>query len=582
MKVIARLGDWLEDRAGLKSFVRLLLHERIPGGASWTYVFGSVLAFVFVLQATTGVMLAMHFSASATDAWGSVYYIQNEMTWGWMIRGLHHFGSSAMVILVALHMVQVFLFGAYKAPRELNWISGVLLLGLVLGFSLTGYLLPWDQKGYWATKVATSITGGMPGLGETVQRLLQGGDEYGNFTLTRFFALHVFVLPGGLLALLCVHVVLMRRHGVTPRPGRSPEELERTAGWFWPTQVLIDIVAMALVLAVLMSLAIWVGAPLDAPADPNADAYPARPEWYFLFLFQLLKYFEGPLMLVGTAVIPGLATVFLLLLPFLDRGPDRRLRARKVWAVLFFGGIAAVGALTVAALRRDAGDPAFQAQRVAASRDAAEAIVYARTGGIDAHGRIVLYQGRKVFRRERCDECPTALGGGAAKAPHLDGYLSRAWLERFLRDPDAPEHFGNTDLAGMMAPVGDLPAATLAALVEYLASRSGEEYDPPIDAALVARGRAAFESDTPGCRGCHEPDAESERAAPDLSDLGSRPWLRRLLHAPSAPRAFGSGGAGMPAFDHLGDAEADYLVTWLLNLKRESTPQKATPAPVTP
>src|SRR2546428_602933 len=149
---------------------------------------------------------------SAAGAWASVAYVQDQMVLGWLVRGLHSAGASAMVVLIVLHMLQVALYGAYKRPREVNWIVGVMLLGLVLGFALTGYLLPWDQKGYWATQVATGIMGSVPG-GEPLRVLLQGGSEYGNLTLTRFYALHVFVLPIGLAVLLGIHLALFRKHG---------------------------------------------------------------------------------------------------------------------------------------------------------------------------------------------------------------------------------------------------------------------------------------------------------------------------------------------------------------------------------
>ena len=156
------MRKWIEDRTGLSNLLKVMLDEPVHGGAKWSYIFGSGLVFLFILQAVTGIVMASFYSPSSTSAWGSVYYLQYKTSFGWFVRGLHHFGSSAMMILALVHMFQVFIFGAYKKPRELNWISGVILLLFLAGFGLTGYLLPWDQKGYWATQVATNIMGTIP------------------------------------------------------------------------------------------------------------------------------------------------------------------------------------------------------------------------------------------------------------------------------------------------------------------------------------------------------------------------------------------------------------------------------------
>ncbi len=606
---LKRLGTWFDSRTGARKLIDGLLHERIRGGASVRYTFGSALAFTFALQALTGVLLAFHFSPSTTDAWPSVYYIQHEVTMGSLIRGVHHFGSSAMILLLVLHMVQTFLHGAYKAPREVNWLSGLALLALVLGLSLTGYLLPWDQKGFWATQVATNIIGSVPGVGDTLQTVALGGVEYGNLTLTRFFALHVFVLPGTLIAITGFHVMLMRRHGVTPKPGPSDEELDRTAGWFWPTQALMDLVVCIVVLAVLVSLALLVGAPLDAPADPSSN-YEARPEWYFLFLFQLLKYFEGPMMIVGTVLLPTLAGLFLVALPFLDKGEDRRIRARKVWTALFFGGIAAIGVLTGLAWLDDSKDEAFLDNQRLGQRDACEAIAYAGlpSGGIDARGKVVLYEGQRLFRQNQCVDCHRigAEGGqGETRGPDLTGYLGRPWLKRFLKNPYDDAHYGQTKLRlreddGSEMPVfDDIPESELNALVEYLASLSGEAYVPPIEPALAEQGRKLFHSPPKGaseseaaqyqgkCGDCHfmdevprTPNVE-DTFYPDLTGFGSRTWLEGLIQDPLHWRYFGGAvledendpeklnhlGDTMPGFDLLTDAQLEYLTAWLVELK---------------
>ena len=244
--------DWLDHRTGYRSFVHEALYERIPGGARWRYVWGSTLVFAFFVQLITGVFLWMAYSPSGQTAWESVYYIQHEMQGGWLLRGIHHFMAQAMVVLLALHLMQVVIDGAYRAPREVNFWIGLVLMLIVLGLSLTGYLLPWDQKGYWATRVATNLASLVPEVGEDLQRLVVGGADYGHHTLTRFFALHAGVLPGLLILLLAVHVALFRRHGICYR-----QPIKRDESTFWPDQVLKDSVACLAVLAVVLLLVVW-------------------------------------------------------------------------------------------------------------------------------------------------------------------------------------------------------------------------------------------------------------------------------------------------------------------------------------
>src|SRR5215510_11331904 len=173
---LRHISDWFEERTGYRGVMKHALEEPVLGGASLAYVFGSVLLFLLLLQMTTGLLLAFYYAPSSTDAWASVAHIEDQVTMGWLVRGLHHHGASAMVIVAGLHLLQVAVWGAYKRPREMNWIIGVLLLGLILAFALTGYLLPWDQTGYWATKVATGIAGSSPLIGDQLKEALQGGN----------------------------------------------------------------------------------------------------------------------------------------------------------------------------------------------------------------------------------------------------------------------------------------------------------------------------------------------------------------------------------------------------------------------
>ena len=308
------LTDWVDHRTGLRGFVHEALYESVPGGARWRYVWGSTLVFVFVVQLITGLFLWMSYSPSAQTAWESVYYIQYEMEGGSLLRGIHHYAAQLMVVLLALHFMQVVIDGAYRAPREINFWLGLLLLIVTLGLALTGYLLPWDQKGYWATQVATRIASLTPVIGPSLQQFIVGGGEYGHHTVTRFFALHAGLLPAAMVVLIAIHVALFRRHGLTAKqPHKGPETT------FWPDQVLRDAIACLAVLATIIGLAIWEPAELGAPADPSETYAAARPEWYFLFLFQFLKYFEGTSERLGAIYIPGLLMLALFLMPVIGR-----------------------------------------------------------------------------------------------------------------------------------------------------------------------------------------------------------------------------------------------------------------------
>src|SRR5262245_19759787 len=308
------LLDWLDSRTGCRKLLHEDLFENVPGGSRWRYVWGSTLTFTLAVQFITGFFLWMAYNPSSQTAWESVYYIQEEMFGGWLLRGIHHYTAQAMNILLVLHLMQVVIDGAYKAPREVNFWFGLGLLGLVMALSLTGYLLPWDQKGYWATKVATSIAAITPVVGSELQKLIIGGAQYGHHTLSRFFALHAGVLPAGIIALLVAHIYLFRRHGLTAKePKRKPDEQ------FWPDQVLKDAVACLAVLAVVLYLVVRHGAELTAPADPADNYAAARPEWYFLFLFELLKYFPGESEIIGAMIIPGFVMGLIFLMPFFGR-----------------------------------------------------------------------------------------------------------------------------------------------------------------------------------------------------------------------------------------------------------------------
>jgi ubiquinol-cytochrome c reductase cytochrome b subunit len=560
-----RALDWLDDRTGYRALMSAALDEPVLGGASMVYVFGSVLTFLLLLQLGTGVLLAMYYSPSASDAWASVAFIEDQVSWGWFVRGLHHHGASAMVIVAGLHMLQTALYGAYKRPRELNWIVGVLLLGLILAFALTGYLLPWDQTGYWATKVATGLAGSTPVVGAPLQEFLQAGNEYGNLTITRFFAIHVFVLPAALLGLVFVHLFLFRRHGVTPHWSLSEALLRQRVQPFWPDQLFRDLLAMTVAFAALAAANLAShGAGLDAPADP-ASNFDARPEWYFRPLFQLLKYFHGPLETVVALGTPVVVGAVLLGLPFVDRDAERSPRRRwKYLTVLGAGGGAAL-LVTVLSYLEDRADAGLAGRLAESERLALEARRLAVANGVPHAGGAAVYttaphHRARVLWAEHCAGCHA---GAERKGPEIGpGYNSRAWIREFLADPSGDRFFGRTEKIDKMKPV-TLRGADLDAIVELVYAQSGAA---DADPRLVARGQTLF--DEGDCSNCHSIDWETEgELGPNLGRRGSVEMLTEFIARPGHPRWFGDLDE-MPDYgDKLGPAERRALAEYLVSLR---------------
>lgn len=571
MSLWSRLGDALDERLGHRKLLREALDEPIPGGARFSYVFGSALLVSILVQVATGLLLMTAYAPSATTAWASVHHIQHVLPLGWLVRGLHHFGSGATVVLLGLHLVQTAVFGAYKRPREANWYFGLVLLGLVLGLSLTGYLLPWDQKGYWATRVATNILGTMPVIGVRLQRFAQGGDQYGHLTLTRFYALHVGVLPMAMMLAIAIHVALFRKHGVTPPAGADRSRVDA----FFPKQLALDVLAACVVTGTVLALAVRShGADLDAPADPASD-YPARPEWYFLALFQLLKYFHGPLEIVGTLVVPAVAGAFLLALPFLDRAPTTAIRTRLPWLGLLGLGLAGVAALTLVARAADAQDKKFLEARRLADERAAYANELAKKG-VPPDGPLAMLARDPALRgaelwAKACAGChrlgPPAPGAKVEppKAPDLAGWGTAAWVEETMRDPDGAHRFGSTPFKG------EMPSVTKGTTEGFKAM---PETELKAVAAFVAGANDAKGAEVYGraCEGCHRragKGGDDSELAPDLTGWGGYRWLRAQIADPAdgqtyKPEASQKKGH-MPAFAKNADVkdEIDLVARWV-------------------
>src|SRR6202790_2723949 len=322
----ARTGfrAWLNHRTGLDDLLRIAVDEPIPGGARFAYVFGSGLLFIFISQVITGVFLALYYVPSADHAHTTVAYITKAVTAGSFLRSLHAYGASAVVIVLLLHLSQTYIYGAYKGRRELLWLSGCVLFGLVLAMAFTGYLLPWDQRAYFATAVGTNAASEVPLIGETLKRMMRGGTEMGTLTISRFFVAHVFLIPAGIFALLASHIFMFRKAGAAGPVDEDPFEPKKKTELFYPRQVLMDLSLTAVLIIGLGSLCFFAPMQLGPAANPADAQYIPRPEWYYLPIFQWLKYWHGAASVIGILLIPMVLAVAIVALPFFDRSIERR------------------------------------------------------------------------------------------------------------------------------------------------------------------------------------------------------------------------------------------------------------------
>jgi ubiquinol-cytochrome c reductase cytochrome b subunit len=507
MALLNPLLDWLDSRTGWRTGRAKLLEEPIPAGVGWWFVTGSILLLLLSVQLITGVVLALYYVPSPEHAYDSIRYIMERVAFGRVLRGLHFFGASFIVVAAVIHMLRVVALGSYKKPREVTWMTGVILLLVILGFALSGYLLPWDQKAYWATTVTINIARSAP-MGEFVAGLMKGGPTLGSLTLLRWYAAHVFLLPAALIVFVLAHLFLMRRHGISGA-------LRPVAGEpkpFYPYHALKDTIAGAAVFALLITFAIMVPTPLDQIADPSDASYVPRPEWYFLSLFQLLMYFPGPLEPLATMVIPGLIVGLLLLLPFIDRRPDRHFLKRP----LVTAGFAIIGVGIIV-------------------------LTYLGNKDTPAHANPLVWgplpiAGHEFARDARCVTCHV-VGGAASPIETLRLRKDPEWLISHVRDPQviAP---------GLREPPpGGMNEGQARSIASYLRKvRVGV----PVP-ELAAERRLASLVIGRHCASCHMVDGEGGSVGPDLTRVGARhdtAWLRDWITQPDAVDP----AASMPAF----------------------------------
>jgi ubiquinol-cytochrome c reductase cytochrome b subunit len=429
MSALRTIGNWLDDRLGWSVNIMPLIKHPVPPGAKWAYVFGSATLFCFILQVVTGIGLSLLYQPSSADAFESLKFITNQAAFGRVLRGIHFFGASGMVIMVGIHMIRVYIMAAYKYPREMSWISGVFLFFLTIIMGFTGQLLRWDSNGVWSSVVAAQNLGRVPLIGTGLARLLLGGDTIGAQTLSRFFAYHVFLFPALIFLFVGVHLYLVFYHGISepPKAGQLVDPktyrawyndmLKRVGVPFWPDAAWRDALFGALVILVIVGLAVFIGPPeLTQPPDPSTINTSPAPDWYMLPVFALFALvppatesyliFLGPVLMVGA----------LLALPFVSNKGERS-PIRRPWAVF---GVACVIVFVGALLyvgEREPWSPRFD------TKPLAQVINYTNPQ---------LKQGAKLFHDKGCQYCHEVGGQGGITGPSLT-HIGRTWTTDQLK-----------------------------------------------------------------------------------------------------------------------------------------------------
>src|SRR5580658_4052007 len=486
MRLIRGVGKWIDQRLQLGAPMRETMDHPIPREtASWAYVFGSAAMTAFALQLVTGILLALIYVPSASEAWNSLQTLNHDVTLGWFIRALHGWGSNFMLAIVLSHMVQVFLFGAYKFPRELTWIFGIFLLLLTLGMAFTGQVLRFDQDAYWGLGIGASISSRIPFVGPALVKLLLGGPIIASATLSRFFALHVFVIPGSLIAFIGLHVLMVLKLGINewPMPGRlvrrsdyreKYHEMTRTQGVpFVPYGVWKDAVFSGLILLAIAGCALYFGpfGPSGQP-DPRVIQTAPRPDYFFLWLYALLSLLppelETPVLLIG----PVIALVVLLGLPFFSGEGEKHWKRRPIAVLSILLTAVGLGTFTNLASHTP-WSPVMDASTAAAIPP-----------GFLAQRTPLEIQGALVFQSKQCHNCHSLGDVGGKRGPALDAVAVRLTEDQLVRQ--VLQGGGNMPAYGK-----NLNPAETTALVAFLETLHPGGQPPATDSSQSAASLTA-------------------------------------------------------------------------------------------
>jgi ubiquinol-cytochrome c reductase cytochrome b subunit len=481
MRLIRIVGNWLDERLQLASPIAKTMQHPIPREtASWFYVFGSAAMTALALQLVTGILLALIYVPSAGEAWNSLQILNHQVTLGWFIRALHGWGSNFMVAIVLIHMVQVFLFGAYKFPRELTWILGIFLLLMTLGMAFTGQVLRFDQDAYWGLGIGASICSRVPIVGPALVQLMLGGPIIAGATLSRFFAFHVFVIPGLLIGFVGLHLLLVLKLGINewPMPGRlvrrsdymeKYHELTHTDGMpFVPNGIVKDAIFSGVILLAIAACALYFGpfGPSGQP-DPRIIQTAPRPDFFFLWLYALLSLLppalETPVLLIGPVIALGV----LLALPFFSGEGEKSWKRRPIAVLTILLSAVTLGTFTNLA-NHTPWSPVMDASTAAAIP---EKFVTGRTP--------LQVQGALVFQSKQCHNCHSLGDIGGKRGPALDAVAVRLTSDQLVRQ--VLQGGGNMPAYGK-----NLNPAETAALVAFLETLHPSAQTPARDASLTA------------------------------------------------------------------------------------------------
>ncbi len=575
MKVswVYKFRDWFEERTGLLKSLAGFLHEEIPGGAKFSYTLGSACLFLLTIQVLSGIWQLFYYVPTIDYAYSSLNYLRLYVPYGWLVHGLHYWGGTLFTLVVGLHIMRVFIWGSYKKPREMVWLFGIVLILLTIGFMFTGPVLPWDKNGYWAGQVGIGIAGSVPVVGPFMQMLLQGADKMGQMALLRIYVLHVAIIPILIGTFATLHLVAFRRYGES---GPWNKEERKKTGSFWPEQIFKDVLVAFLLFVLLVYLSAFFPAPFSGLADPVDTLITPKPAWPFLFLYQILKFFPGPLEPLGTAGVPLMIILLFASLPFIDRSEEKNPFKRGFVMACGFAFVAAIISLTWVGY-------VYRSPAEAAQMETAKAKVTSRqataAAAVNMNQKIT---GKELFNTVGCTECHTVTGVVSNKiGPDLliakGNNRSYDWLYTQITSPET--HNPRT----IMPPFTNLSDNNIKLLIGFLEGLASPKTTAkasakPQPASAPAQGQAGTKNaiafgkqlvNTQGCLQCHTIQGfSSNKIGPDLimaisQQKPDKAWLKVQLTNPQQHNP----ASMMPSYaDRLKTNEMDAVIAYLSSL----------------
>jgi ubiquinol-cytochrome c reductase cytochrome b subunit len=582
--------DWIDERTGLIKTGAEFLHEEIPGGTRFSYTLGSACMFLLTMQIVTGIWQLFYYVPTVDYAYSSLNYLRLQVPFGWLIHGIHYWGGTLFTIIVGLHCLRVFIWGSYKKPRELVWLIGIVLIILTAMFMFTGPVLPWDKDGFFAGQVGIGIAGSVPIVGPLTQAILQGANKMGQMALLRMYVLHVAILPGAIALFVMLHLIAFRKYGES---GPWDEKKRKAVGYFWPEQIFKDVLVTFLIFLLLVYLSAFFPAPFSGLADPADTLVSPKPAWTFLFLYQILKFFPGPLEPLGTAGVPLMIILLFASLPFVDKSPEKNPFKRGFVILSGFAFVGIVLYLTWLGYIYKS-DAELSQMEPAASRvinpddNEKEKLskLYAAMVEANADKQAT---GEKLFKTLGCTECHTVTGTASNKqGPDLlmakGNNRTRDWMYTQIIAPQA--HNPKT----IMPPYAQLSHRNINLLIDYLdgllpKAMPPAPAPPPQTAAGVGQNKAASVKygeqlyNSQGCIQCHTIQGRTgNKTGPDLimaikKDKPSKDWLKVQLTAPREHNPL----SVMPSFEgRLNNDQMNAMIEFLMSLlKREAAPVPA-------